>query len=163
VRQAPALELDPRWAFFTGSAGGRSLSPREVWGEGSADPGGSIAIQEDRWLSWERTLSAAQVAALKQDLRPGLKPGQRGLKLGESGPYAVENLRLAAGRRFGWTTWPSNACEGEVQADGSLRLRGYGWGHNVGLCLSTARFRAANGATAEQILAEAFPASWGSR
>ncbi len=160
VRRAPELDLDPRWAFFTGSAGGWSLSSREVWGEGPADPGGSVEVQGDRWLSWERTLSALQVAALKRDLKPGLIPGQRGLKLGDSGPYAMEDLRLAAGRHFGWTTWPSNACEGEWRTDGSLRLKGCGWGHNVGLCLATARFRATNGATAEQILTEAFPASW---
>jgi hypothetical protein len=157
---APHLNLDSRWAFFTGSAGGRPLGPREVWGEGPEGPGGAAEVPGDRWLAWERTLSAAEVAALKQDVRPGLKPGQRGLRLGGSGPYAVEALRLAAGRRFGWTTWPSNACEAETQPDGTLRLRGRGWGHNVGLCLATARFRAAQGATAEQILAEAFPASW---
>ena len=114
----------------------------------------------DRWSTWERILSATQVAALKQDLKPGLKVGQLGLKLGDSGPYAMEDLRLAAGRRFGWTTWPSNACEGNVLPDGTLQLKGRGWGHNVGLCLATARFRAVNGATAEQILAEAFPAAW---
>lgn len=160
VKAMPPLDLDPRWAFFTGSAGHQPLSPREVWGEGPGDSAGAAEVPEDRWSSWEASLSAAQVAALKRDAKPGLKPGQRGLKLGDSGPYAVERLRLAAGRRFGWTAWPSNACEGEVQADGSLRLRGRGWGHNVGLCLATARFRAAHGATAEQILTEAFPAVW---
>lgn len=160
VAHAPALSLDPRWAFFTGSAGGRALSPREVWGEGPAEAGAAAEVPSDRWFTWQRRLSAAEVAALKRDLKPGLKPGQRGLRLGDSGPYAIEELRLAAGRRFGWTIWPSNACEGETQADGSLRLRGRGWGHNVGLCLATASYRARNGATAEQILAEAFPASW---
>jgi len=160
VTNAPPLDLDPRWAFFTGSAGGRSLSPREIWGEGPADTGVAGTFTGDRWLTWERSLRAPQVAALKRDVAPGLKPGQRGLTLGNSGPYAVEKLRLAAGRRFGWTTWPSNACEGEVSADGSLHLKGHGWGHNVGLCLATAHFRAAEGATAEQILTEAFPASW---
>ncbi|MDP1831420.1 MAG: hypothetical protein Q8K67_05130 [Geothrix sp.] len=156
----PILDLDPRWAFFTGSAGGRALSPRQIWGDGPSDPGGAAEVPDDRWGSWERTLSAAQAAALKRDVKPGLKPGQLGLRLGDSGPYATEDLRLAAGRRFGWTSWPSNACEAEIQPDGSLRLQGRGWGHNVGLCLATARFRAANGATAEQILAEAFPLSW---
>jgi len=160
VSAAPPLDLDPRWAFFTGSSGGRPLSPREAWGEGPDGPGGAAEVPGDRWLTWERTLSAAQVAALKRDVRPGLKEGQRGLRLGDSGPYAVEDLRLAAGRRFGWTTWPSNACEAELQPGGSLRMKGRGWGHNVGLCLATARFRATQGATAEQILAEAFPASW---
>jgi hypothetical protein len=157
---APGLDLDPRWAFFTGSAGGRSLSPREVWGAGPSDTGAVSAVQGDRWLVWERTLSSAQIAALKRDVKPGLKPGQLGMKLGQSGPYAIEALRLAAGRRFGWTLWPSNACEGDLQPEGSLRLKGRGWGHNTGLCLATARFRAAKGATAEQILAEAFPLSW---
>jgi stage II sporulation protein D len=158
--EAPVLNLDPRWAFFTGSAGGHTLSPREVWGEGPEDPGWAVEVSTDRWQGWERTLSPVQLAALKRDLKPGLKPGQRGLRLGDSGPYPVEDLRLAAGRRFGWTAWPSNACEGELAADGSLRLKGRGWGHNAGLCLATARFRAAGGVSAEQILAEAFPASW---
>jgi hypothetical protein len=156
----PALNLEPRWAFFTGSAGGSPLSPRAVWGEGPAEAGAAAAVPADRWLLWERSLSATQVAALKRALKPGLKPGQRGLRLGDSGPYAIEKLRLAAGRRFGWTVWPSNACEGAVQPDGSLLLKGRGWGHNVGLCLATAVFRAQHGASAEQILDEAFPASW---
>lgn len=160
VAQAPPLDLDVRWAFFTGSVGNRPLSPGQVWGQGPMVAGGAVEVPGDRWSHWERVLSASQVAALKREVRPGLAPGQLGLRLGDSGPYAVEALRLAAGRRFGWTTWPSNACEGEVLADGSLRLRGRGWGHNVGLCLATARFRANEGATAEQILAEAFPASW---
>jgi len=160
VAISPELNLDARWAFFTGSAGGHALSPRGVWGEGPADPSEATVVPGDRWAAWERTLSAAQVAALKRDVKPGLKAGQLGLRLGDSGPYAVEDLRLAAGRRFGWTAWPSNACEGDVQPDGSLRLHGRGWGHNAGLCLTTARFRAGEGATAEQILAEAFPVSW---
>lgn len=160
VATAPGLDLDPRWAFFTGSAGGRGLSPRAVWGEGPADAGTPAEVPGDRWASWTRTLSAAQVAALKRDVAPGLRAGQAGLRLGGSGPYPVEALRLAAGRRFGWTAWPSNACEAEPLPDGGLRLQGRGWGHNVGLCLATARFRAAQGATAEQILAEAFPATW---
>lgn len=160
VAVSPELNLDARWAFYTGSAGGRGLSPRGVWGEGPVDPGEATVVPGDRWAAWERTLSPAQVAALKRDVKPGLKAGQLGLRLGDSGPYAVEDLRMAAGRRFGWTTWPSNACEGEVQPDGSLRLRGRGWGHNAGLCLATARFRAGQGATAEQILAEAFPVTW---
>ncbi|MBK8790408.1 MAG: hypothetical protein IPO28_09630, partial [Holophagaceae bacterium] len=160
VAVSPELNLDARWAFFTSSAGGRRLSPRGVWGVGPNETGLATEVPEDRWATWERTLSATQVAALKQDVKPGLKPGQLGLSLGDSGPYAVEGLRLAAGRRFGWTTWPSNACDGDIQPDGSLRLHGRGWGHNVGLCLATARFRAGQGATAEQILAEAFPVSW---
>jgi hypothetical protein len=160
VSTAPALDLDPRWAFFTGSAGGRVFSPREIWGKGPVEAGAAAEVPGDRWLVWERTLTPAQIATLKRELKAGLQPGQRGLKLGESGPYAVEALRLAVGRRFGWTLWPSNACEAISLPDGSLHLKGRGWGHNTGLCLATAGFRAASGATAEQILAEAFPASW---
>ncbi|WP_243383148.1 hypothetical protein [Geothrix alkalitolerans] len=160
VEAAPVLNLDSRWAFFTGSAGGHPLSPREVWGDGPAEAGAAPEVPGDRWVAWERTLDATQVAVLKRDVAVGLRPGQLGMMLGASGPYAVEALRLAAGRRYGWTAWPSNVCEAEMLTDGSLRLKGRGWGHNAGLCLSTARFRAAHGATAEQILAEAFPPSW---
>lgn len=157
---APTLDLDSRWAFFTGSAGGHPLSPRAVWGDGPAEAGAAVEVPGDRWMAWERRLDASQVAALKREVAIGLRPGQLGMKLGASGPYPVEALRLAAGRRYGWTTWPSDACEAELLPDGSLHLKGRGWGHNVGLCLSTAHFRAAQGATAEQILAEAFPPSW---
>ena len=157
VATAPTLGLAPGEAFYTGSKGGRSLSAREVWGGGSARAGGAAEVPGDRWARWERQLSARQVAALKQALRPGLRPGQRGLSLGRSGPYPVEGLRLEAGRRWGWTVWPSNACEAEELPSGGVRLRGWGWGHNVGLCLATAVFRAQEGWTAEAILREAFP------
>ena len=157
---APELAIDPRWAFFTGSAGHRPLSPHAVWGEGPSEAARTVEVPGDRWQSWVRTLTPAQVAVLKGAVKPGLQPGQVGITLGGSGPYAVERLRLATGRRFGWTLWPSNACEATSLPNGALHLRGWGWGHNVGLCLATARFRAAQGAPAEQILGEAFPASW---
>jgi hypothetical protein len=96
------------------------------------------------------------VRLLKGSVRPGLKTGQKGLWLGTSGPYPVEELRLAAGRAFGWTIWPSNACAGELTAEGGLALRGHGWGHNVGLCLATAVWQARQGLKAEGILAAAF-------
>ncbi|MCE1228274.1 MAG: hypothetical protein LWX11_02115, partial [Firmicutes bacterium] len=128
VVTAPALALEPRWAFFCGSQGGHALSPRAVWGQGPEEAAQAEIVPDDPWATWSRTLTAAQVQLLKTKVRPGLKPGQKGLNLGLSGPYAVESLRLAAGRAFGWTTWPSNACEGTLQPDGSLHLQGHGWG-----------------------------------
>jgi hypothetical protein len=157
VARRPRLDLDPRWAFFTSSCGGVALSPRAVWGAGPDQAGTVLRVPGDRWADWERTLSAAQVAALKAAVPPGLAPGQAGLRLGASGPYPVERLRLEAGRRFGWTIWPSNACTGTVDAGGVLHLSGHGLGHNTGLCLATARYRALAGASAEAILAQAFP------
>jgi hypothetical protein len=151
--------LDPQWAFFTSSLGGAALSPRAVWGDGPDQAGEALRVPGDRWADWQRTLSAAQVRALKASVRPGLAPGQVGMRLGASGPYAVERLRLEAGRRFGWTAWPSNACTGKVDADGVLHLAGHGLGHNTGLCLATAVYRARQGASAEDILARAFPAA----
>jgi hypothetical protein len=156
VRTAPRLSLDPRGAFFCGSKGGVSLSPREVWGGGPESATKAEAVPGDRWGTWTRTFTAAQVGLLKRNVRSGLKPGQKGLMLGPSGPYPVEDLRLAAGRAFGWTAWPSNACEAESRPDGSLELKGHGWGHNVGLCLATASWQARQGEKAEVILAGAF-------
>jgi len=156
VAAAPELDLAPERAFFTGSKGGVSWSPLEVWGGGSSLAGSAPVVPGDPWATWTRVLTAAQVRRLKASVPPGLRPGQRGLRLGVAGPYAVESLRLEAGRQFGWTTWPSNACEVEVQPDGSLTLQGHGWGHNVGLCLATARYRAGAGVRAEEILQEAF-------
>lgn len=154
--QAPELALAQDRAFFTGSKGGVSWSPREAWGGGSAVAGAAQVVPGDPWATWTRVLTAAQVRQLKASVRPGLLQGQRGLHLGVSGPYAVEALRMEAGRRFGWTSWPSNACEAESRPDGGLVLRGHGWGHNVGLCLATALSRARGGARAEEILQEAF-------
>jgi len=153
---APELSLDSRWAFFCGSKGGVSLSPREVWGSGPDSTGSTESVAGDRWQTWTRSFTVSQVTLLKRNVRPGLKPGQKGMKLGTSGPFPVEELRLAAGRAFGWTAWPSNACEGEVDAEGRLQLRGHGWGHNVGLCLATATWQARQGLKAEAILAAAF-------
>jgi hypothetical protein len=153
---APEFPLGPGDAFFTGSKGGVSLSPREVWGSGASEAPPARPVPGDRWASWTRRFTPAQVRSLKAHVRPGLRPGQRGLMLGPSGPYAVEDLRLEAGRRFGWTAWPSNACEAVSLPDGSLELAGHGWGHNAGLCLATAVFLAGQGATAEAILADAF-------
>lgn len=159
VQGAPHLDLEPGEAFYTGSKGGASLSPREVWGGGSGVRGGAAEVPGDRWATWERRLGPAQVRALKAALRPGLKLGQVGLHLGRSGPYPVEDLRLEAGRRWGWSVWPSNACAAETLPDGGLRLTGRGWGHNTGLCLATASHRARAGWSAEAILAEAFAAA----
>lgn len=158
VRSAPAWPIGPEQARFTGSHGGVPLSPREVWGGPdyrTARIGPPLA--DDPWNAWTRRISPAQVKALKASVRPGVKSGQRGIHLGASGPYAVESLRLEAGRRFGWTMWPSNACEATLLPDGSLGLHGYGWGHNVGLSLASAIHRARCGEHAEAILADAFP------
>ena len=156
VAQAPNLMINPEFAFFTGSKGGKPLSPRQVWGGGPSEPGTSEAVPGDRWANWTRHLIPAQVRILKASVAPGVKPGQQGLMLGPSGPFAVEALRLAAGRAFGWTAWPSNACTAETLKDGGLELRGSGWGHNVGLDLSEAIWRASRGERAEAILQAAF-------
>ena len=158
ARTAPALRIPARYTFFTGSTGGARLSPQEVWGIGPSTPHPSKAVPDDRWASWSRTLTPSQVDALKRAVRPGLRPGQKGLMLGASGPFAVESLRIACGRRFGWTRWPSNAVEAEPQPDGGLRLEGRGWGHNAGLDLALARDEARRGWKAEEILQEAFGA-----
>jgi hypothetical protein len=149
--------------WFCSSNGGSPLSPRQVWGQGSATAQPAQAVPGDPWNAWTRSFTPAQVQLLKQQVRPGLRPGQDGLTLGASGPYAVEDLRLAAGRAFGWTCWPSNACESESRPDGSLRLRGHGWGHNAGLSLAAARQQAAQGLKAEAILQSAFGVEAGLR
>ncbi len=154
--QAVALRISPEFAFFTGSKGGQPLSPMEVWGNGPLEPGTSETVPGDRWANWTRHLSAAQVRNLKESVAPGVKSGQKGMMLGISGPFAVESLRLAAGRAFGWTVWPSNACTAETLKDGALELSGHGWGHNVGLDLSEATWRASRGEQAEAILHAAF-------
>ncbi len=155
---APRLAIEGKAACFTGSAGGVCLSPMEVWGDGPERAGTIPAVPGDRWSRWERTFSPAQLARLKAEVSPGLRTGQKGLLIGRSGPYAIEALRIAAGRAFGWTSWPSNACEAEVRSDGALHVQGRGWGHNAGLCLTRALDLGKAGASAEVMLREAFGA-----
>jgi hypothetical protein len=49
--------------------------------------------------------------------------------------------------------------EAQLQADGSLVVQGWGWGHNVGLDLALARHQAGQGMAAEEILRRAFGAA----
>lgn len=153
---AAAPPTPPGAVWFCASKGGVSLSPLQVWGRGGAGAAPVPSVPGDPWAAWTRTFTPAEVRLLKREVAPGPRPGQAGMRLGEGGPYPVEDLRLAAGRAFGWTRWPSNACQGESLPDGSLRLEGHGLGHNVGLCLATAREQAARGLTAEAILQAAF-------
>jgi hypothetical protein len=155
---APQLKVRPRLCFFTGSTGGQRLSPREVWGEPSDSASPAEEVPGDRWARWTRSFRPDQVARLKRAVRPGLKAGQKGLKLGPSGPYAVESLRLAAGRLWGWTCWPSNAVTVALDEKGTLTVEGHGWGHNAGLDLALARHQAESGMKAEEILRRAFGA-----
>jgi hypothetical protein len=156
ANHAPLLPVESANALFCGSKGGVSLSPRQVWGTGSSETVPVPKVPGDRWAEWSRRLTPEQVQHLKSSIKPGIKAGQSGMRLGPSGPYAIEVLRLEAGRAFGWTLWPSNACEGTSTPEGGLELHGHGWGHNVGLCLATAAFRAKQGWSAEAILEEAF-------
>lgn len=158
AQTAPALRIRPRFCFFTGSTGGERLSAREVWGEPDDSAPPAEAVPGDRWGQWIRTFTPQQVARLKKAVRPGLRVGQKGLRLGASGPYAIESLRLAAGRLWGWTVWPSNAVVCVMKPDGSIALQGKGWGHNVGLDLALARAQAQAGMKAEEILRKAFGA-----
>lgn len=151
-----APQLEPGRIWFCASNGGIALSPSQVWGGGPANAPSAPAASGDPWATWTRTLTPAQVRLLKREVRPGLRPGQLGMQIGASGPFAIESLRLAAGRAFGWTCWPSNGCHGEGLPDGSLLLTGRGLGHNVGLSLANACEQAAKGLMAEEILHDAF-------
>jgi len=113
VAQAPRLDLDPDAAFYTGSKGGVSLSPREVWG-GRLHRGRRSGGGPRRPLG---PLGAGIQSPAGEGPETGpearLEAGAEGPVPGSFGPYPVEHLRLEAGRRWGWSVWPSNACEAE--------------------------------------------------
>ena len=74
----------------------------------------------------------------------------------DSTEISAETFRLAVGESLGWNRVPSTWFEVSRQGDRFL-FHGRGWGHGVGLCQTGAAEMAAEGRSAEQILAQYFP------
>lgn len=165
--------------FFHSTCGGRTASPRDVWGVKSApdvvgvgdlDPAGKAWCRRSAHFRWVHELSdRALVAALGElatrpydahslVLESAVPDGTR-WKLGDrEGTELVdgEALHLQLSRALGFSAVKSSLFTVRRAGD-QLRLSGSGLGHRVGLCQMGAIARAKAGQSSREILLAYFP------
>lgn len=159
-------------AYFSKDCGGRTASPNEIWAHAQEVPYLPSRIDPycvrnggREWAS-EITRDDLTAALASHGLA---RPGWRRLtvaKRGESGrvltvradgtEIPAEEFRLAVGESLGWSRVPSTWFEVSQEGD-HFEFHGRGWGHGVGLCQKGAAVMAAEGRSAQQILAQYFP------
>jgi hypothetical protein len=125
---------------WTAHCGGRPLSPRALWGEGSSEAP-PCPRHASPTLPWERTWKDADLArafsGAVDGLEVGVEDGVWVLKVRQG--ERVRALRFDEAHRkvarvLGWDALPSPA-DRVVASAGGFRLEGVGSGHRVGLCL----------------------------
>ena len=131
---------DPGPDQWTAHCGGLPLSPRAVWGAGSAAappcPRHPVPV-----APWTRTWTAAEARRAfgpLERMEVGEEDGTWVLRLWHEG--TARSLRYDAAHRLvagvlGWDALPSPADAVEASAAG-FTVRGRGQGHRVGLCLA---------------------------
>jgi stage II sporulation protein D len=162
----------PALAYFHKDCGGRTATPAEIWPK--AKPAAYLLSRVDPYCTahggreWNAELTRAELTSVL--VAHGLaQPGWRDLSVarrGESGravmlrldamEISAEEFRIAVGESMGWNKIPSTWFEVSRQGEQFL-FHGRGWGHGVGLCQTGAAVMAAQGKSAQQILAQYFP------
>ena len=163
----------PAFVFYSAWCGGHTELASHVW-PGAIDYAGEPSLEDDACEdepAWTSDLPASQIeSALRTaGLRGSRLRNLRVLARNESDRVArlrVEGFtpseisghefRMAVGRVAGWQAIKSAAFDVDRSGNG-YRFRGRGFGHGVGLCVVGAGRRAAQGATADQILRFYFP------
>lgn len=162
--------------YYTASCGGHTEVPSAVW-PGADDPPYLPSKKDDACAGtpvWSASLTGSDLqralrrAGYRGDLRGVRLDGRDGsgrvsrLHLDGLTPDAIsgQDLRVAVGRTLGWLLIKSTAFD--LRADGRgrsavYRFNGRGSGHGVGLCVIGSARLAAEGVTAEAILARYFP------
>ncbi|HVU49019.1 MAG TPA: SpoIID/LytB domain-containing protein [Terracidiphilus sp.] len=158
--------------YFHKDCGGRTATLDEIWP--GAQPVAYLPSRVDPYCvahggrQWSTELTRTELTTVLA--AHGLvRPGWRDLSIvqrGESGravtlrldsmEISAEEFRLAVGESMGWNRIPSTWFEVSRTGDNFL-FHGRGWGHGVGLCQSGAAAMAAQGRSAQQILAQYFP------
>lgn len=164
-------------AYFNQNCGGRTAKPSEIWPAAANRP--YLISHADKYCtasgarSWAATLTREEISAAlaSAGLAP---PGWRHLTIGRTGSaergesprvltvradqkeITAEDFRLAIGRAYGWGKILSTWFEVHEE-NGNYHFSGRGSGHGVGLCQAGAAEMAAEGESAEKILAEYFP------
>lgn len=171
------LERDGRVVagYFTACCGGRTSTPAEIWGgedSGDYEPVVCTDCRTSKFYRWTRTSSAGSVAAAlsaatrrrvgpdaSYDVDPGPGGWVRSVVVRDDGArirLGGDAFRMAVERRLGWNTIPSPRFAID-RVRGSLRIRGGGFGHGVGLCVEGAVARADRGESRDELLRDYFP------
>ncbi|HUQ87255.1 MAG TPA: SpoIID/LytB domain-containing protein [Vicinamibacterales bacterium] len=163
----------PAFVFYSAWCGGRSELASQVW-PGAIDYSYEPALRDDACEDEPGWESEVRVDQIERALRAaGLRGARlRNLKIlsrnasGRAARIGVEGFtpsempgnefRMAVGRVAGWQSIKSTAFAIDRTSNG-YRFKGRGFGHGVGLCVIGAGRRAANGASAQQILKFYFP------
>ncbi len=157
-------------AFFHAACGGHTSRALDVFGDDGAGPGVSdladgkplcAGAQHFEW-AWEADrVELAKGLELKPDGR-SFEPlrrdaGGRVTEVRVFGKrFSGADFASRVGRAFGWQTLRSMKFTAE-EVDQTVRFKGTGFGHGVGLCQHGARALAAKGADAKAILKRYFP------
>lgn len=164
--------LRPAW--FHSACGGGTSAALDVFGENGAG-GGVTDTGQDGPLckdapdfAWEWSVErSALAAALNSTPSPDLSAFEilrrdrsgRVLQLKSFGRrYSGTEFASRIGKSFGWGVFRSLKVTME-QVEGTLRFKGQGLGHGVGLCQQGAKTMAVKGADAAGILQKYFPDS----
>jgi SpoIID/LytB domain protein len=158
--------------YYSASCGGRTELPSAVW-PGAEDPPYLPSRKDDACdgaPAWTAELDRADLAralhavGFRGTLRR-VKIASRDssgrvarLKLDDVTPDEIsgQDLRVAVGRTLGWQYIKSTAFD-LSEHDDRYRFTGHGSGHGVGLCVIGSARLAADGKSADAILARYFP------
>jgi stage II sporulation protein D len=160
----------PIIAYYHSTCGGVTCPGTVAFaakGAGRALSGGIVCTwcTSSRYYKWDAKLAAADVAKAA-----GLSGALESFKVAETtaGGRAASFEVKAGGKtkrvvasefrlRAGPSVLRSVLIEDATLADGTLTVRGRGWGHGVGLCQMGAKTLAEKGSTSEQVLAIYYP------
>lgn len=163
----------PAFVFYSAWCGGKSELASQVW-PGAIDYSYEPALHDDACEDEAAWQSDVRVEDIERALRgAGLRGSRlRNLRVLSRNTservarIAVEGFtpsdmsghefRMAVGRVAGWQSIKSAAFDIDRTSTG-YRFKGRGFGHGVGLCVVGAGRRAAQGATADDILKFYFP------
>jgi stage II sporulation protein D len=143
----------PAEVYYHAHCGGRTADPADLWPGHERLP--YLAAKDDPHppgddASWTFSAPAAEVRAALGGVNILSVPSRDG--------RVPERIRLALGRRYGWSRIPSGRFT--AAPDGArIVLRGTGSGHGAGLCQSGAVRMSRAGAPFRDILRFYFPGS----
>jgi stage II sporulation protein D len=149
VERGMRIELgsaDALPCYYSVNCGGRTLTPREVWG--NAESGYSSVIctscRSSRWHRWTRSVVSTPAV-------------ERLMRTAPTAPFVDDDFKIRAGRAIGFNVVLSNTVDRIARHGRVYVVEGRGFGHRVGLCQDGARALARNGRDALQILRHYFP------